>query len=51
MKNRKVQILKEVRSINKKEKGFTLIELLAVILLMALRKMVYVQEMVMLELP
>ena len=50
MKSRKVQILKEVRSINKKEKGFTLIELLAVILLMALRKMVNVQEMDMPEL-
>lgn len=34
-----------------KNKGFTLIELLAVILLMALRKTVFVQAMVMLELP
>ena len=35
MKNRKIQIIKEVRSYNMKKKGFTLIELLAVIVILS----------------
>ena len=35
MKNRIIQIIKEVRSVNMKEKGFTLIELLAVIVILS----------------